>query len=475
MTGPAALDAAASNAPETHDRFVDAAATAALVGAPDLFVFRRVSGERFVHVGGVGRGKGWAGNVELDLETDEIARRACAQQRPLRVDVGRSQRVFGPYYARAAIITPVTHDVVVVFGHPTEPLPDIADDVIVHAAESAAGALDHVSPAKRLADELEVLHAVREMMLVDAGNLGDAMEHIVACAAASLSCELGILYHRASDRLAIVEDGWSFTSSRAEILAGARSLWDQVAMLPHCVQDATTEPLPEPLAAEGGVRAYYTLAVGSPPTALLVLAHTARTPRGFTLLCRELGLRLAESADSVLRTAALRERLQSEIDRVNRDARCDALTGVGNRLAWDEAVEAEERRLSPQRSTAVMLLDVNDLKRANDTRGHDFGDRLIRTVARIVSDSVRERDVVARIGGDELAVLLPDADEVTCAAVLARIQAALDAEPPLEGFPVSAAIGVAACPPVVTLANALVVADAAMYANKQASRRPFDV
>jgi diguanylate cyclase (GGDEF)-like protein len=144
------------------------------------------------------------------------------------------------------------------------------------------------------------------------------------------------------------------------------------------------------------------------------------------------------------------------------EARRDALTGLANRLAWEEAVaDAFETR-----PASVVLLDVDYLKQANDSRGHDFGDEVLRRVAALVRGSVREQDLVARLGGDEMAILLEGADEDRCAETVTRLRAAFAAAPPLDGFPLSAAVGSATAAAGVTLAEVLRLADERLYAEK---------
>ncbi len=151
----------------------------------------------------------------------------------------------------------------------------------------------------------------------------------------------------------------------------------------------------------------------------------------------------------------------------NEEARRDALTGLVNRLGWDEAVQAEQYRLSATgRSASVIILDVDGLKAANDERGHDFGDLLIQELAGVVASTVRENDVVARIGGDEFAVLLPASRQQDCTRTVARLTQAI-AGRRVEGVPLSASIGYATSPPAPTLADALHAADARMYEVKR--------
>jgi len=106
-------------------------------------------------------------------------------------------------------------------------------------------------------------------------------------------------------------------------------------------------------------------------------------------------------------------------------ARTDALTRVGNRRAWDEilAHEVERARRYPAPLT-VALIDLDNFKRFNDVFGHPAGDRHLAASAAAWAGSLRATDVIARIGGEEFAVLLVDADDDTARHVLRRLAAA---------------------------------------------------
>ena len=104
----------------------------------------------------------------------------------------------------------------------------------------------------------------------------------------------------------------------------------------------------------------------------------------------------------------------------------DALTGVYNRAYFEE----ELRRLDERRSGAVAIAvaDVDGMKQVNDTWGHAKGDELLIRVANILRKSVRSEDVVARIGGDEFAIILRNADEAMVAAIFERLNHTLEIE-----------------------------------------------
>jgi diguanylate cyclase (GGDEF)-like protein len=155
----------------------------------------------------------------------------------------------------------------------------------------------------------------------------------------------------------------------------------------------------------------------------------------------------------------------------SQEARKDPLTGLGNRLAWHEAsAVADAGRGASAEPVSVIILDLNQLKLANDTRGHQFGDDMLRTIAALVKAHVRERDVVARIGGDEFGVLMLGCDEKACAETVKRLLSAIAGHPGLDGFALSAAIGQATCPPAETVSGAVREADALMYRRKSYAR-----
>jgi hypothetical protein len=287
---------------------------AAAVAARDLFVLRRVSGTTFVHFGGAGRGEGWAGLVQLEVGEEDAFRDALATGEPVRVGSGEVERIFGPYYAPAAAFVPVTQDVVVVLGSGDPAFRDIADDELARASRTAAEAVGEVTPAKRLADELEVLEALRDLVAVDdTWALDRVLEHVAATSAAALSCEVGIVYLERNDRVGWSERGWTVPSDGAALAAAMRELLERTRF-PHCEQDAAGNPLPPPL--DEGVRSYYLLELAGQASGLLLLLHTDAAPRGFTLLCRRLGLHLADTASSVVGVALTRDFVAREANRL---------------------------------------------------------------------------------------------------------------------------------------------------------------
>lgn len=105
--------------------------------------------------------------------------------------------------------------------------------------------------------------------------------------------------------------------------------------------------------------------------------------------------------------AANRDRLRSELANLSRS---DFLTGCLNRRGFTErfAAALSDARRHPGRTVALVVLDVDDFKVVNDTRGHHAGDEVLCRVAAELRDCLRPSDALARLGGDEFAVLLPD-------------------------------------------------------------------
>jgi hypothetical protein len=282
--------------------------------ADDVFVLRRVGPGRFVHLGGKGRGEGWAGIVEANVQEDAAVAEALRTGKPVRVGSAERERVFGPYYAREAAIVPLTQDTIVVLGAPDGGL-DRNDDKLVAEARAADESLVAPGQAKQLADELELLEAVRSAVAVTPSPLEEAMTALARIAAEALSCELGLLYLADGDRLCVAERGWELAVPRGDAVTSLRNVLAHGAF-PFCVQDAHTAPPPGTIANDKGIRSYYLLELTGVARGVLFVAHTDAAPRGFTLLCRRLGARVAEVASTVLGVALTREWTAAEAVRL---------------------------------------------------------------------------------------------------------------------------------------------------------------
>ena len=149
-------------------------------------------------------------------------------------------------------------------------------------------------------------------------------------------------------------------------------------------------------------------------------------------------------------------------ERAEVEAHVDPLTQLGNRLAWSKVLLDEENRCRRYgRPACVVSVDLDGLKRTNDTLGHDAGDRLLRDAALVLRRVSRMCDQVARVGGDEFAVLAVEASELEGRALLDRLATAL------TGAGVEASLGMALRESHLTLEETWKAADAAMYRHKR--------
>ncbi|HEX8065484.1 MAG TPA: diguanylate cyclase [Thermoleophilaceae bacterium] len=161
-----------------------------------------------------------------------------------------------------------------------------------------------------------------------------------------------------------------------------------------------------------------------------------------------------------------RKRLEGELQ-VRADS--DPLTGLMNRRRFEEELHQQVGRCRRYgERAAVLLLDVDRLKEVNDRCGHRTGDQVIKLVARAARERARETDAVARIGGDEFAILLPSVDVQTARRIADEIAERIDAAPAIEGVTVGVSVGIAPLDASVPSGEeALASADAEMYARKR--------
>jgi diguanylate cyclase (GGDEF)-like protein len=181
----------------------------------------------------------------------------------------------------------------------------------------------------------------------------------------------------------------------------------------------------------------------------------------------------------------LREQaLRASVDAGNRllqtMARTDALTGVANRRAFDDALD-QHVALAPRRDLALLMVDVDHFKAYNDHYGHPAGDQCLRRVSEALASGLRRPiDLLARWGGEEFAILLSDADEAVACHVADRIGAAVRQQNMAHAASscapqVTVSIGVVLAPATQTQqAHALLqAADDALYQAKRSGRNRY--
>jgi diguanylate cyclase (GGDEF)-like protein len=169
-------------------------------------------------------------------------------------------------------------------------------------------------------------------------------------------------------------------------------------------------------------------------------------------------------------SARNREEAQERQDelhvRLAREASIDSLTGCLNRRSFDEVLADElERAVRHDRHLSLMVLDIDGFKSINDTHGHPIGDAALRSLADVLHAECRAQDLVARIGGDEFAVVLPETEPAEAEVLAERVEVAVAAI--VSPLPLSISVGVAGGSARRLDAEELVcVADAALYRRK---------
>jgi diguanylate cyclase (GGDEF)-like protein len=176
-------------------------------------------------------------------------------------------------------------------------------------------------------------------------------------------------------------------------------------------------------------------------------------------------------ASGAIQAAAMEAHVQTRSRELESQANTDPLTGLGNLRALQRELatllDVHKRYRHP---FGLLLMDIDGLKRINDSHGHPAGDRVLMQVGMSLRRSIRTVDTAARIGGDEFCVLLPQQDLKAAAKLAARLATAVEEEVATPGDPpVTISIGVAASPEHGDEAEALVdTADRAMYRAKAA-------
>jgi diguanylate cyclase (GGDEF)-like protein len=168
-----------------------------------------------------------------------------------------------------------------------------------------------------------------------------------------------------------------------------------------------------------------------------------------------------------LRNALLYQRAQQSALR-------DALTGLHNRAAMDEALRREFHLARRNRSVlSLAVLDIDHFKSINDTYGHAAGDEVLKAVARTIADSIRATDILARYGGEEFCLLLSNTDRAGAAIIAERVREAVaKAVCQVKGAAIhfTLSVGVATLGPQGDEQTLFEQADAALYGAKHAGR-----
>ena len=164
--------------------------------------------------------------------------------------------------------------------------------------------------------------------------------------------------------------------------------------------------------------------------------------------------------------------LRQGMDGLRAEADRDYLTGLANRRRFRVALGQEVERWRRYRvPCALLIVDIDHMKKVNDTHGHSAGDAVIRHIANALIELSRDNDTAARLGGEEFALLLAGTDDVKAIAAAERLREVVSEKPVENVDIVTISIGVAACPAHASSERELYAAtDAALYRAKREGR-----
>lgn len=206
------------------------------------------------------------------------------------------------------------------------------------------------------------------------------------------------------------------------------------------------------------------------PTLSHGIADMLHYSRDMQQTVRTLNARLDESHLEV-------ENLRKEVRRAREDAMIDGLTGLANRRSFDSALtQYLAATASDMNGPSLLIADIDNFKRINDSYGHLFGDKVIRSIATILRDNVKGKDLAARYGGEEFVVILPEtslegaqslAEKIRKIIANCRIKR-IGSDETVANITIS--LGVASWLPGETEQQLIARADNALYQSKQQGR-----
>lgn len=179
----------------------------------------------------------------------------------------------------------------------------------------------------------------------------------------------------------------------------------------------------------------------------------------------------------MLQTQQQTATLQQQNEQLREQATTDRLTGLSNRADFEHrSASLWEAANTNNTPLSLIMIDLDKFKSINDTHGHPAGDEVLRSVGKILKNTVRPMDVLARFGGEEMVLMLPDTPRVVAAAIAESLRLAISSRPVVaEGvkIPVTASLGVASSEPgspVSSVAHLIKAADLALYQAKKDGR-----
>lgn len=186
---------------------------------------------------------------------------------------------------------------------------------------------------------------------------------------------------------------------------------------------------------------------------------------------------LAAKIKAMQRIADMQKKLYELTEKLQILSSTDVLTGLYNRHQFEKGLKEKIAYAERYESNlALLFMDLDYFKNTNDSFGHHVGDLLLKDVGTRLRGCLREVDFIARIGGDEFAIILSEIPQTKVGAVAQKILSSIAAEYCVEGHPlhIGASIGIAIYSPLTPNADVLVQqADIAMYGAKKAGRNSF--
>jgi diguanylate cyclase (GGDEF)-like protein/PAS domain S-box-containing protein len=198
-----------------------------------------------------------------------------------------------------------------------------------------------------------------------------------------------------------------------------------------------------PAEAQGGTMEQFVLAEDMPKVMASIedalIPGTEQEIVTVRIKCKDGSIVWTEANSRVIRDASSGEVMEFVVvmrdvterklleDRLAALAMTDGLTGIANRRAFDEALEREwKRTLRHGTQISLLLLDIDHFKQFNDGYGHQVGDDCLRAVAQTAAGAVRATDVVARYGGEEIAMILPEVDVAGAWETAEKVRSAIE-------------------------------------------------
>jgi len=201
---------------------------------------------------------------------------------------------------------------------------------------------------------------------------------------------------------------------------------------------------------------------------LAVIALTDRAD-GLAFESRDLASARLFAAPAAL--ALARERVAESLDELTRAATVDPVTGLYNRRYFETQIQAEvQRARRQQQDLALLMVDIDDFKRINDTLGHLEGDRALHDVANLLRRGVRIFDLCARYGGEEFAIVMPGATRSVAVQVAERIRRGIQDRSHQSTMPMTVSIGVGFLEPDHAVEDLIGAADRALMSAKRAGK-----